>query len=515
MFFIAIVLITTGASTMVYEVVLIREFTVILGSSFYASAVVLSSIMTGLSLGAYTFGRLSDRYDPLKLLFTLEVSIAMISTFIVQLTRTLSFDWEILIPLSFLIPLFPAFLMGGELPIAIKIVSESRNIGEASGFCYSIDTIGGIIGALVSGFFLIPCLGSLRTVLTAGVLNTIGALTLAGIVRSRLKFKFGFGFRVPVSLLILVVLSLSVTFVYSQAIEYTTQSEIYDGFYILEYRQTKHQTIVVAYHPILGKCLFLDGSLQISEVGNPSYSESLVLPSVVTLLSNTKPIRVLVIGGGDLGVVEVLTRFSKEEIQNITLVDLDLNVVEVSKKHLRSINRECWKDERVEIIESDCRSFVKDAKKRGERYDLVIVDLPDPKDDLSATMYSLEFYNSLYEITDEDGMIVTQATSADFALGYKAYAVIVKTVNASKFEIVRPYIRYVPGFGMWGFVLASKRYDPLKLNCDQIEGVISGIDVKTYDSDTHFAMFSLPPWLEREIEMAGINTLDSPKLIVS
>ncbi|WP_456327273.1 spermidine synthase [Archaeoglobus sp.] len=504
----AIVLLSTGASTMIYEVVLIREFTVILGSSFYSSAVVLSSVMLGLSIGAYVFGRLS--LNPVKTLFAIELAIALISIIIIPLSRKIAnFDWNLEVFLSFLIPLIPATLMGGEIPLAVKILSKDKNVGEATGICYSLDTLGGIIGSLASGFFLIPTFGSLKTVLFAGVLNMFGALSI-----NALDYKL----RIPAKALkrslifALAVSVICIAYVTSNVVDFSTQNELYEGFYILNVTQTKYQTIVIAYHDYLGKCLFLDGSLQISDVGDEPYSEALTLPALVTLLSHRKPVDVLIIGGGDLGVAEVLTRFPKEDVRSIKLVEIDPKVVELSKKYLKSMNRECWKDDRLKIIYEDCRKFLKDTR---DKFDLVIVDLPDPKDDLSATMYSLEFYNTVYNVLSDDGIMVTQATSADYALGNESFAVIVKTLQASKFPIVRPYRYYVPSFGMWGFVLASKRYDPLNLTKEDIRRVTKEINLHTYDEDVHFAMFALPPWLKKRIESAEVNTIDKPVLLYS
>ena len=509
-----LVLLSTGASTMIYEVVLIREFTVILGSSFYSSAIVLSSVMFGLSIGAYIFGKLSERLDQIKLLFTLELLIALISVFIIPLARkTSEFDWDLSVLFSFIIPLIPATLMGGEIPIAVKIASRWKSVGESTGICYSLDTLGGIAGSLASGFFLIPTLGSLKTVLTAGMLNTIGAVSVISLhgrtystIHSNLKIK-------KLVAVMVVVSVMGLAYFTSQAIDFNTQAEIYEDFYILNITQTKYQTIVVAYHPYLGKCLFLDGSLQISDVGDEPYSEAIVLPALVTLLAHKKPIDVLIIGGGDLGVAEVLTRFP--DVRSVTLVELDPKVIELSKEYLKEINKECWKDERLKIVIEDCRMFLKEAIRECKRFDLVVVDLPDPKDDLSATMYSLEFYNTIYEVLKDDGIMVTQATSADYALGYRDYAIIVKTLKASKFEIVRPYRCYVPSFGMWGFVLASKRYDPLIVSRDTINSILKDVEIHTYDADIHFAMFSLPPWLKKAIESAEINTVDRPILQIT
>ncbi len=508
MLFLAAVLLSTGAAAMIYEIVLIREFTVVLGSSFYSSAAVLSSVMLGLAVGAYIFGRLSDRVDPARILFVLELAIAALSAFIVPLARKAAvLDWEVSLVLSVLVPLLPATLMGGELPAAIRIASSRMGVGASSGICYSLDTLGGIVGSLLAGFLLIPMLGSLKTVLLAGTLNLFGAASVALLGNRTLRLNIVRSAAVLVALLCLVG-----AYSASQFIEFGTQAEIYEGFYIVNVTETRYQTIVVAYNDVLGKCLFLDGSLQISDVADEPYSESLVLPALVTLLAHKRNLSVLIIGGGDLGVAEVLTRFPEEDVRNVTIVELDAKVVEISKRYLREIHNDCWKDGRLEIVFEDCRRFVRDAIRAKRHFDLVIIDLPDPKGFI-ATMYSLEFYNSLYEILSDDGVLVTQATAADYALGYEGFAIIARTLEASKFGIVRPYVKYVPSFGMWGFVMASKRYDPLELNGSEITSLLSGVEVHTYSGDVHFAMFALPPWLRGAIDAAEINTIDRPVLI--
>ncbi len=98
MFAVAVVLLTTGALAMIYEIVMLREFTVLLGSSFYAGSVVISAVMLGLSVGAALFGRLADVVNAKSMLLALELLIAVTSLFIVQTARHLFiFDWELLL----------------------------------------------------------------------------------------------------------------------------------------------------------------------------------------------------------------------------------------------------------------------------------------------------------------------------------------------------------------------------------------------------------------------------------
>ncbi len=561
---ITITLLSTGAAAMIYEVVLLREFTLLLGSSFYSGSIVLASIMGGLAVGSLVIGKLSDRTkNPFLLLFILEMLIALISLVIVPATRRLALHdtwrltdgiiyafefiglkptaWHVLLFYGSSILLVPAVLMGGELPVAINILSKYRTerIGEVSGYSYFLDTIGGIFGAISAGLIMIPLLGAITTVHTGGLLNTTGAVSVAlfmifsryvfsaennSYLQRHLSATHATGGKrnrkiIPVIIIIIMALFFSLFVMgYHKAeqLEYTTIGDLYRGQVILERTQSRYQTITVIDHDVLGRVLFLDGRVQISEIDDEPYSEALVLPATVTLLGNAHKhnLNVLIIGGGDLGVLEVLTRFSNEKIGNITLVDLDPEVIEISKRYLVSIHNDSWKDDRYKYVAMDGREYIEEALRDSKKFDLVILDLPDPNNDILATFYSLEFYNDVYSLLDEDGMMATQATQADWALGADGYVIIANTLRQSRFPIVRMYTQYIPSFGQWGFAIASKRYDPLQISDDEIADVIAAIETNTYSEETHFSLFALPPWLLKDMENTHlINTIDKPVII--
>ncbi|HJH26944.1 MAG TPA: hypothetical protein C5S37_09300 [Methanophagales archaeon] len=553
---IAITLLSTGAAAMIYEVVLLREFTLLLGSSFYSGSIVLASIMGGLAVGSLIIGKLSDRTkNPFLLLFILEMLIALISLVIVPATRRLALcdtwmltdgiiyafefinlnptSWHVLLFYSSCILLVPAVLMGGELPVAINILSKykTEKIGEVSGYSYFLDTIGGIFGAISAGFIMIPLFGSITTVHTGGMLNTTGAVSVAlfmiffrssdnpsKALSSKNKNRTN---RKIFSAIIVIIMALFLSlfamgYHKAEQLEYTTVGDLYRGQVILERTQSRYQTITVIDHDILGRVLFLDGSVQISESDDEPYSEALVLPAAVTLLNNAHKhnLDVLIIGGGDLGVLEVLTRFSDDKIGNITLVDLDPEVIEISKKYLGGIHNDSWEDHRYEYVAMDGRKYIEEALRDSKKFDLVILDLPDPNNDILATFYSLEFYNDVYSLLDEDGIMATQATQADWALGADGYVIIANTLRQSRFPVVRMYTQYIPSFGQWGFAIASKRYDPLQMSDDEIADVIAAIETNTYSEETHFSLFALPPWLIKDMENTHfINTIDKPVII--
>ena len=80
--------------------------------------------------------------------------------------------------------------------------------------------------------------------------------------------------------------------------------------------------------------LALDGIIQITEKDEAAYSEMLVHPAIQVLKN---PENVLIIGGGDGAVAEELLKYSF--IKKIDLVDIDEEVVRLSIKYFKKINK--------------------------------------------------------------------------------------------------------------------------------------------------------------------------------
>jgi len=176
-------LVTTGFASMVYEVILLRELSIILGSTLFASSSVLSVVMIGLFAGSWYLGKKSTQTNSLNLLISIEFIIAVIALFLIILVRNLAVlrVWPLEFIFACILIFPPAFFMGGEIPVAIQAISpyyKKSEIGKISGRIYAADTFGGAAGALIATFVLVPLLGCLRSVWFGGLLNTISGLAL-------------------------------------------------------------------------------------------------------------------------------------------------------------------------------------------------------------------------------------------------------------------------------------------------------------------------------------------------
>jgi spermidine synthase len=119
------------------------------------------------------------------------------------------------------------------------------------------------------------------------------------------------------------------------------------------------------------------------------------------------------------------------------------------------LNQGSLSNPKLRIENQDAMRYLRETR---ERFDVVILDFPDPTNYAVGKLYSLELYRSLREHLAEDGVAVVQATSPLFAR--PAFWCIKTTLEAAGLRTL-PYHAFVPAFGEWGFVLASrKRLEP-------------------------------------------------------
>lgn len=189
-----IIFILSGASALIYEVIWMRQLTLVFGSTVFATSTVLTAFMAGLALGSYYFGRKIDesKISPLKLYAYLEAGIggfciiwhillAILSALYVLIFRHITSEFYTLslirFVLTFGILLIPSTLMGGTLPVLTRFfVKKLEQLGTNIGILYALNTFGAVIGTVAAGFILIQTLGIKWTLGVAIAINLAVAL---------------------------------------------------------------------------------------------------------------------------------------------------------------------------------------------------------------------------------------------------------------------------------------------------------------------------------------------------
>ncbi len=162
------------------------------------------------------------------------------------------------------------------------------------------------------------------------------------------------------------------------------------------------QKLLILDTPRFGKMLTLDGAIQFTEADEKYYQEPL---AHCALFSHPNPKNVLIIGGGDGG---ILREVAKHPVRSIDLVEIDKDVIDLTKKYLPDFAQNSWKDPRVKVFIEDGALFIKKAKKK---YDVVIIDSPDPIG-VAKSLFHTTFYENCRKILASGGIIIRQTGSS-------------------------------------------------------------------------------------------------------
>ncbi|MBV4519095.1 fused MFS/spermidine synthase [Pseudomonas sp. SWRI74] len=181
----ALLLFVSGAAALVYQVLWIKQLSLVVGVEVYAITTGISAFFAGLALGGLLFGRWADTLrQPLLLYAGLEVLVAILgvgATFAMSLAAS-PFAWleQHVGLLAWVLPFalvgIPALLMGGTLPVLVRsLATDPLQLGKAGGHLYAANTAGAIAGTLLAAFVLIAALGVRGSALAAAMLNLLAA----------------------------------------------------------------------------------------------------------------------------------------------------------------------------------------------------------------------------------------------------------------------------------------------------------------------------------------------------
>ena len=261
------------------------------------------------------------------------------------------------------------------------------------------------------------------------------------------------------------------------------------GFFIRTARQyerftSPYQTVEVHDTVPFGKLFRLDGCFMTSEKDEFFYHENLVHVAAVT---HPQPERALIVGGGDGGSAEEILKHPS--IKSVTLAEIDLAVVDISRKYLQAVHRGALDDPRLDLRIEDGAAFVRNST---DTFDLIVLDLTDPGGP-SKPLYTPEFYRACAARLSPMGALTLHVASP-VAHPERIRATLANLRSA--FAIVCPYLTSVPLYGgLWMMASCSALLDPRTMTPREVERRIAQrnlTQLQFYNGDTHRAAFALP-----------------------
>ncbi|MGB6043540.1 MAG: polyamine aminopropyltransferase [Pirellulales bacterium] len=423
-----------------------------LSSYLLGDSVTQFSLVIGIFLFAMGIGSFLSRFLHSQLLAWF-VGVEILIGLIGGTTALLSFAsfayTDIYLPTLFSMLTGVGLLVGLEIPLVLRILRDVDSLRVTAANVLSVDYLGCLGASVAFPFLLVPHLGLVRAGAVMGLANVAVAAMLCwkfapdlGRWRRRLSLMTGCTGAVLVA----------VTVFAGQAVSYL-ENRLYQDEVILARNTPLQRVVITRWRNDIR--LYLNGLLQFSSLDEYRYHEALVHPPTSLVRS---PRRILILGGGDgLAAREVL-KYS--EVQQVDLVDIDPNVTDLFRDNslLARLNDYSLRDPRVTIHNTDALKFL---ERTNRRYDVVIVDLPDPSDDSLAKLYSLPFYRLVRRSLAPGGIMVCQSTSP--FRSREAFWCIHHTIEAAGDHAAsgepawkaRAYQTLVPTFGLWGFVMAG------------------------------------------------------------
>lgn len=250
--------------------------------------------------------------------------------------------------------------------------------------------------------------------------------------------------------------------------------------------QSEFQRIDVLESKEFGRILVADGDLMLTEKDEFIYHEMI---THVPMAVHPHVEQVLVIGGGDGGIVRELVKY--DAIEKIDVVEADPLLVEVCRKFFPQMACS-MNDPRVQIFNEDGLRFV---RSKSDEYDLIIIDSPNPFGP-GEGLFTKEFYGNCYNALHGDGVMINQHESPF----YKEEAFQCQRMHKriiESFPISKIYQAHIPSYpsGHWLFGFASKKYHPLN-DLDGVTWTLKGIPTRYYLPRLHQGMFALPAYVE-------------------
>ncbi len=427
---------------LVYELIAGTAASYLLGDSVTQFSLVIGWYLFAMGLGSY-LSRFIER-DLLTWFIRLELVVGLVGGFSAFLLFLTYARGGSLYGVLFLLVGGIGAGVGLEIPLLMRILEDRMALKDLVARVLFFDYLGALAASLLFPLLLVPRLGLVKSSLLLGLVNALVGLWVIGIFRDRLRSS-----RRLVVEAAVVSVALVAGLIYGERLTSMTENDFYPHEIVFAESST-YQRIVMTRSEFGEVRLYLNGHLQFSSDDEYRYHEALVHPALAVAPKRT--LETLVLGGGDGMAVRELLR--SEDVDAVTLVDLDPAITELfsSREFAVRLNDRALSDRRVAIKNADAMSWLQanpDAK-----YDVIIVDFPDPSSYSVGKLYTVTFYRELLKHLVPGGAVAIQSTSPMFAR--RSFWSIEKTLREAGL-FTMPYHAHVPSFGEWGYVLATRQ----------------------------------------------------------
>jgi spermidine synthase len=363
-----------GVSAFVTQLTLMRELLSVFSGNELVFGIVLGNWLLLTGMGSY-LGRVAPRLKrPLDVLVGAQVLVALLpiaDVFALRALRNVVFIRGAEVGVietvgSCFVLLAPYCLIAGFLLTLASLVLASEEGPSSIGQVYFLDNVGDVAGGLLFTFVLVLVFDHFEILYVPAFLN----LLMAGVVAARFRRRLLLAAAVAATATLAGLIGRYDLDRVSAAIQYAGQHIVYQG-------NSPYGSLVVT--ESAGQYNFIENGVPLFSTRDVEAVEETVH---YAMAQRPDAGRVLLISGGVSGTAREILKYG---VESVDYVELDPMIVDVARRYFP----ESLADPRIEVIETDGRQHV---RRTSRRYDVVLVDVPDPSTSRINRFYTREFF---------------------------------------------------------------------------------------------------------------------------
>ncbi|MEE4245469.1 MAG: polyamine aminopropyltransferase [Kangiellaceae bacterium] len=272
---------------------------------------------------------------------------------------------------------------------------------------------------------------------------------------------------------------------------YPTYGQYFKVSKTLFEHKTEHQHLVIFENEQFGNVMALDGIIQTTEKDEFVYHEML---THVPLIAHSCPKKVLIIGGGDGGILREVLKHPT--VERVVQVEIDQAVIDMCKEYFPNHSAGAFDDKRAEVVIADGMEYVKTCH---ESFDVIISDSTDPMGP-GEVLFTDGFYAHAKNCLADGGVMVTQNGVSFMQLDE---VVTTQQRMGPLYKQQTFYAAPVPTYvgGIMTLAWATDDVSLKTVSLSEIESRIAERDLSTryYNADIHTGCFALPQYIKNAL----------------
>ncbi|MFC2131951.1 fused MFS/spermidine synthase [Bacteroidota bacterium] len=370
-----------GLSSIIYQVVILREFLSIVQGNELSIGIILAIWMLFTGFGA-KIGAVSKKItNKISLIITLQFLISLLP---ILSLMTLRYLWVDIFPTGQMLNIIQIFLCATVILIPYTIISGflfslyCSYVGrkDSIGKIYYLDTAGSVAGGILFSLFLIFIMNTAQILLSLALLNFVVLIFFSYLNQRKLI------------VLLSVILIPVIIFLFTYNLEFKSKSSLFPDQELVEQKDTPFGNVAVT---------GLSDQVNIYESGILSATNDNVIENEesvhFTLVQHPHPKSILLIGGGWFGITDEIIKYAPEILD---YVEQNPYLIEIGKKYHKPLNS------KINLINRDASLYLKSSEKK---YDVVIINIPPPSTAQLNRYYTYEFFLKLKKHLNSDGIV--------------------------------------------------------------------------------------------------------------